>query len=51
MVASGTILNDNFIVTNKHVTVDHPYVIVKFYNGEIRKAYPILGVWYPTIFG
>ena len=41
MVASGTILNDNFIVTNKHITEDYPYVIVKFYNGEIKKTYPL----------
>ena len=41
MIASGTIIHDNFIVTNKHVVEDHPYVIIKFYNGEIRKAYPL----------
>ena len=41
MVASGTIFNKNFIITNRHVIEDHKQVIIKFYDGSIRKAYPI----------
>jgi S1-C subfamily serine protease len=41
MVASGTILNKYFIITNRHVIEDHKQVIIKFYDGSIKKAYPI----------
>ena len=41
MVASGTIFNKNFIITNRHVIEDHKEVIIKFYDGSIKKAYPI----------
>ena len=41
MIASGTLINDNYIVTNKHVVEDHPHVIIRFYNGDIKKAYPL----------
>ena len=41
MIASGTLINKNYIVTNKHVVEDHPHVIVRFYNGDIKKAYPL----------
>ena len=41
MIASGTLIDENYIVTNKHVVEDHPHVIVRFYNGDIRKAFPL----------
>jgi hypothetical protein len=41
MVASGTIFNKYFIITNRHVIEDHKQVIIKFYDGSIKKAYPI----------
>tara|TARA_B110000444_G_scaffold232509_1_gene241248 strand:- start:2454 stop:3587 length:1134 start_codon:yes stop_codon:yes gene_type:complete len=41
MVASGTIFNKDFIITNRHVIEDHKQVIIKFYDGSIKKAYPI----------
>ncbi len=41
MIASGTLIDDNFIITNRHVVEDHSYVIVRFFNGEIKKAYPL----------
>ena len=41
MIASGTIIDDNFIVTNRHVVEDHLQFIIKFNNGEIRKAFPL----------
>ena len=36
MIASGTLIDENYIVTNKHVVEDHPYVIIKFYNGAVK---------------
>ena len=36
MVASGTIIDDNFIVTNRHVVEDHKQLIIRYYNGEIK---------------
>ena len=41
MIASGTIIDKNFIVTNRHVVEDYPQVIIKFNDGRIKKAYPI----------
>ena len=41
MIASGTIIDDNFIVTNRHVVEDYSEVIIRFNNGEIKKAFPI----------
>ena len=41
MIASGTVIDKNYIVTNRHVVEDHPHVIVRFYNGDIKKAYPL----------
>ena len=41
MIASGTLIDNNFIITNRHVAEDHPHVMVRFFNGEIRKAYPL----------
>ena len=41
MVASGTIIADNFIVTNRHVVEDHKQLIIRYYNGEIKKAFPL----------
>ena len=41
MIASGTIIDKNFIVTNRHVVEDYSQVIIKFNDGRIKKAYPI----------
>ena len=41
MVASGTIIDDDFIVTNRHVVEDHKQLIIRYYNGEIKKAFPL----------
>ena len=41
MVASGTIINDEIIVTNRHVVEDHQQFIIKFNNGKIKKAFPL----------
>ena len=41
MVASGTVFNKDFIITNRHVIEDHRQVIIKFNDGTIKKAYPI----------
>ena len=39
MVASGTIIDDDFIVTNRHVVEDHKQLIIRYYNGEIKKHF------------
>src|SRR5210317_937243 len=41
MIASGTIIDDNIIVTNRHVVEDHLQFIIKFNNGEIKQAFPL----------
>ena len=41
MIASGTIINDNLIITNRHVVEDHKQFIIKFNNGKIKKAFPL----------
>ena len=41
MVASGTIIDDDLIVTNRHVVEDHKQLIIRFNNGEIKKAFPL----------
>ena len=41
MVASGTIIDDDFIVTNRHVVEDHKQLIIRYYYGEIKKAFPL----------
>ena len=41
MVASGTLINDELIVTNRHVVEDHEQFIIRFNNGEIKKAFPL----------
>ncbi len=41
MIASGTIIDDDFIVTNRHVVEDHKQLIIRYYNGEIKKAFPL----------
>ena len=41
MIASGTIINENIIVTNRHVVEDHKQFVIKFNNGEIKKAFPL----------
>jgi S1-C subfamily serine protease len=41
MIASGTIINDNLIITNRHVVEDHKQFIIKFNDGKIKKASPL----------
>ena len=41
MVASGTIIDDDFIVTNRHVVEDHEQFIIRFNDGKIKKAFPL----------
>ena len=41
MIASGTIIDNKIIVTNRHVVEDHKQFVVKFNNGEIKKAFPL----------
>ncbi len=41
MVASGTIIDDDFIVTNRHVVEDHELFIIRFNDGKIKKAFPL----------
>ena len=36
MVAGVTIIDDDFIVTNRHVVEDHKQLIFRYYNGEIK---------------
>ena len=36
MIASGTIINENIIVTNRHVVEDHKHFVIKFNNGDIK---------------
>ena len=31
MIASGTLIDNNFIITNRHVAEDHPHVMVRFF--------------------
>ena len=39
MVASGTIVVDNFIVTNMHIVEDHWQLIMRYNNGEFKKPF------------
>ncbi len=39
MVASITIIGDDFIVTNRHALGDHKQLIFRYYNGEIKKLF------------
>ena len=41
MIASGVILSNNLIVTNRHVIEDSEFVLVKMPNKKIQKAYSI----------
>ena len=41
MIASGTIINENLIITNRHVVEDHKQFIIKFNDGKIKKAFPL----------
>jgi len=38
MIASGILIKDGFIVTNRHVVEDHQSVLVKSFYGNINKA-------------
>ena len=39
MIASGTIIDNKIIVTNRHVVEDHKQFVIKFNNGVIKKAF------------
>lgn len=41
MIASGTMIGDGFIVTNRHVAEDHARVITRDSKGRIRPATPL----------
>lgn len=41
MIASGTIINENLIVTNRHIVEDHKEFIIKYNDGRIKKAFPL----------
>ena len=41
MIASGTIIDDDIIVTNRHVVEDHKQFIIKFNDGKIKRAFPL----------
>lgn len=41
MIASGTILSDGIIITNRHVVEDHSVVLTRDVGGEIREAMPV----------
>ena len=40
MIASGTVLNNGFIATNRHVAEDHPRVLMRDDAGGIMAAFP-----------
>ena len=40
MIASGTVLNNGFIATNRHVAEDHPRVLMRDDAGGITAAFP-----------
>jgi len=44
MIASGTMIAPNFILTNHHVVEDHAVIAVRMASGDIRSARPILHV-------
>lgn len=41
MIASGTMITPDFILTNRHVVEDHPVIVVRTAFGEIKRATPI----------
>ena len=41
MIASGTMIADGFIVTNRHVAEDHAQVMTRDIKGRIRSATPL----------
>ena len=41
MIASGTMISDGFIVTNRHVAEDHARVMTRDSEGRIRTATPL----------
>ena len=38
MIASGIVLSDGFILTNRHVIEDHEYVLIRYSGGNVIKA-------------
>mgnify|MGYP001353154731 CR=1 FL=1 len=38
MIASGILIEDGFVVTNRHVVEDHQSILVKDFSGNIEKA-------------
>ena len=41
MIASGTMIADGFVVTNRHVAEDHARVMTRDIKGRIRSATPL----------
>jgi hypothetical protein len=41
MIASGTLIGDGFVLTNRHVVEDHGSVLIRLPDGEITRAQPI----------
>ena len=38
MIASGTLIDDGFVLTNRHVVEDHDTVLIRLPDGEIARA-------------
>ena len=41
MIASGTLIDDGFVLTNRHVVEDHDTVLIRLPDGEIARAQSI----------
>ena len=41
MIATGTVLDNGFIVTNRHVAEDHPRLLTRDETGSILAAFPL----------
>lgn len=41
MIASGTLLSDGVIITNRHVVEDHASVLIRDHAGSLNKAVPV----------
>ena len=41
MIASGTMIADGFVVTNRHVAEDHARIMTRDIKGRIRSAAPL----------
>ena len=41
MIASGTLIGEGFVLTNRHVVEDHGNILIRLPDGEITRAQPI----------